>query len=206
MYRYNCIKYYDLYILYLSFAAPSLLFLVDTHREMSLWSPFWPSYATGETGNLKLGGMSGCFSGFRRRKGCYCSSAKIGSFCWPRSSPEQTPGGFRSEGSGNEGFWKWRLKVLKELKDPTRKRILEGEGSECSRGSTGFQKVPEQGCQKYRLIEAIYVLSIRFVAPRRFQECYHAGHILVQRAPWACWGEEVDFDWKGWQEYLVRWA
>lgn len=50
MYRYNCIKYYDLYILYLSFSAPSLLFLVDTHREMSLWSPFWPSYATGECG------------------------------------------------------------------------------------------------------------------------------------------------------------
>ena len=61
-----------------------------------------------------------------------------------------------------------------------------------SRGFTGFQKVPEQGCQKYRLIpEAIYVLSIRFVAPRRFQECYHAGHILVQRAPWACWGRKL---------------
>ena len=136
---------------------------------------------------------NGCFSG--KEAWMLRGSAKIGSG-WPRSSPEHgnTRGGFRSEGSGNEGFWKWRLKVLKELKelkDPTRKRILE-EGSECSRGSTGFQKVPEQGCQKYRLIaEAIYVLSIRFVAPRRFQECYHAGHILVQRAPWACWGRKL---------------
>ena len=148
---------------------------------------------------------NGCFSG--KEAWMLRGSAKIGSG-WPRSSPEH---------GNTRGFSKWRFRKWRFLEV----KVEGSEGAEgpnkeensgrrrfwVSRGSTGFQKVPEQGCQKYRLIpEAIHVLSIRFVAPGRFQECYHAGHILVQRAPWACWGEEVDFDWKGWQEYLVRWA
>lgn len=76
MYRYNCIKYYDLYIPFI-FGPLFTLSGGYPQRDESL-IPFFDQAMQLE---------NGCFSG-------------------PEAAQNMvTPGGFRSEGSGNEGFW-----------------------------------------------------------------------------------------------------
>lgn len=175
MYIDNCIKYYDLY---LSFLAPSLLFLVDTHREMSLWSPFWPSYATGEWMFLR-----------------------------PRSSPEH---------GNTRGFSKWRFRKWRFLDVKVEGSEGEGPNKEENSGRRrfwvfqGFHRFPEGSGARLSEVPPDswgYLCSVDPICGTpAFPGVLSCWTHSCSTGALGLLGEEVDFDWKGWQEYLVRWA
>lgn len=139
---------------------------------------FWPSYATGEWMFLR-----------------------------PRSSPEH---------GNTRGFSKWRFRKWRFLDVKVEGSEGEGPNKEENSGRRrfwvfqGFHRFPEGSGARLSEVPPDswgYLCSVDPICGTpAFPGVLSCWTHSCSTGALGLLGEEVDFDWKGWQEYLVRWA
>ena len=189
MYIDNCIKYYDLYIPFI-FGPLFTLSGGYPQRDESL-IPFLTKLC-----NWRMDVSP------ERRLGC----AKIGSG-WPRSSPAH---------GNTRGFSKWRFRKWRFLEVKVEGSGAEGPNKEENSGRRrfwvfqGFHRFPEGSGARLSEVPPDtwgYLCSVDPICGTpAFPGVLSCWTHSCSTGALGLLGEEVDFDWKGWQEYLVRWA